>query len=58
MHPDGTLRDAPKYLFRNDLISNAKALENLPPENARWVVDNIAAIRCVKPKDTYKAWIK
>ena len=58
VYPDGTLRDAPKYLFRNDLISNAKALENLPPENARWIIDNMAAIRCVKPKDTYRAWIK
>ena len=58
MCPDGTLRDTPKYLFRNDLISNAKALENLPPKNARWIVDNMAAIRCVKPRDTYKAWIK
>ena len=58
VYPDGTLRDAPKYLFRNDLISNAKALENLPAENARWIVDNMVAIRCVKPKDTYRAWIK
>ena len=58
MCPDGTLRDALKYLFRNDLISNTKALENLPPENARWIVDNMAAIRRVKPKDTYRTWIK
>ena len=53
-NPDGTLREAPKYLFRNDLIANAKALENVPPINARWIVDNMAAIRCVKPKDTYR----
>ena len=45
-------------MFPNDLIANAKALENVPPINARWIVDNMAAIRCVKPKDTYRTWIK
>ena len=57
-NPDGTLRQAPKYMFRNDLIANSEALENSPPYNARWIVDNMAAVRCVKPEDTYKTWIK
>ena len=57
-NPDGMLRDAPKYLFRSDFEVNVKALEYLPPEDARWIVDNMAAIRCVKQKDTYRAWLK
>ena len=52
--PDGQLRTAPKYLFRNDIISNANAIETNPPKNARWIIDGMALMRAVKCKKTYK----
>ena len=39
------------------MIANAKATENTPPLNARWIVDNMAIMRVVKPKKTYKQWL-
>ena len=53
----GTLRQAPKYFFRNDIMANAKAVESTHPQNARWIVDTMATVRIVKPKKIYKKWM-
>ena len=50
-NPDGFLRSAPKNLFRNELIALAKATESKPPENARWIVDNMAVLRYSEAKE-------
>ena len=55
--PGGEIRQAPKHLLRNHIIEEANAITNVYPENARWLIDGIAAMRCVKARDTYKEWL-
>eukprot|EP00794_Sanderia_malayensis_P001642 gene1642-1825_t len=56
--PGGELRQAPKHLLRNDIIEEANDITNVCPENARWLIDGIAAMRCVKARETYKEWLR
>ena len=55
--PGGELRQAPKHVLRNHIIEEANAISNACPENARWLVDAMAAMRCVKARATYKEWL-
>ncbi len=55
--PEGNIRQAPKHLFRNFLIEESKALTNIIPTNARWLIDGMAVMRTVKPKQTYGEWM-
>ena len=43
-NPDRSSRSAPKNLFQNDLIANEKTNESKPPDNARWIVHNMAIL--------------
>ena len=56
--PTGELRQAPKHLFRNELFESAKASQDAPPLKARWIVDNMALVRAMKPKKTIAEWMK
>ena len=55
--PEGSIRQAPKHTFRNFLIEESKSLTKVLPTNARWLIDGMAALRSVTPKDTYKEWL-
>ena len=54
---EGSLRQADKASFRNTLIEEANASQRLIPEGASWLVDGMATIRSLKPKETYEDWI-
>ena len=55
--PGGELRQAPKHVLRIHIIEEANGISNACPENARWLVDGMAAMRCVKARATYKEWL-
>ena len=55
--PGGELRQAPKHVLRNHIIEEANAISIACPENARWLVDGMAAMRCVKARASYKEWL-
>ena len=55
--PERRIHQGPKHTFRNFLIDEAKSLTNILPTNARWLIDGMAALPSVKPKETYKQWL-
>ena len=55
--PEGTLRPASKQLLRNFIIEQSKAAAHECPQNARWLIDGMAAMRSIKPKPTYREWL-
>ena len=56
--PEGNLRQSEKASFRNFLISKCDGPFSIPPKNAAWFVDGLAAVRTLKPKKTYREWLK
>eukprot|EP00794_Sanderia_malayensis_P015391 gene15391-biopygen12814 len=56
--PDATLRQSEKASLRNFLINDSSAFTDQLPKNAHWLVDGMAAVRSLKPKETYSEWIK
>ena len=56
--PDSTLRSSAKSVLRNFLIDESGALVTNAPKHCDWLVDRMAAVRAVKPRRTYKEWIK
>jgi hypothetical protein len=55
--PEGTLRPASKHLLRNFIIEQSEAAAHECPQNARWLIDWMAAMRSIKPKLTYREWL-
>ena len=55
--PEGGLRQSDKASLRNYLNDGASATSKVIPQNAAWFVDGLAAIRSLKPKDTFEEWI-
>ena len=56
--PEGNLRQSEKASFRNFFISKCDGPFSIPPKNAAWFVDGLAAVRTLKPKKTYREWLK
>ena len=56
--PDGTLRASCKATLRNYLIDECCAEVRKVPNNCDWIVDGMAAIRSVVPRQTYRQYIK
>ena len=54
---DSSLRQGPKHL-RNYLVDQIKASERHSPQKALWIVDTMAVMRCIKPKNSYKARLR
>ena len=54
--PDEKLRPAKKHLLRNYIIADAYALTHECPQNARLLIDEMAAMRSIKQKATYRDW--
>ena len=57
-NPDNTLRQTDKSCFRNMLILESNAMEKEVPKNASWFIDEMAAVRTIKPKKVYKDWLQ
>ena len=55
-NPDGTLRQGDKASFRNILIENSASSSKVIPKGCAWLIDGMAAIRALKPQETYKAF--
>ena len=55
--PEGELRQSDKASLRNFLNDEASAASKCVPQKAVWFVDGLAAIRSLKPKDTFEEWI-
>ena len=55
--PEGELRQSDKASLRNFLNDEASATSKCVPQKAAWFVDGLAAIRSLKPKDTFEEWI-
>ena len=51
--PEGNIRQSPKHTFRNYIVEESKSVTKAAPTNARWLIDGMAALRTVEPKDTY-----
>ena len=47
------LRQSDKASFRNSLINEANSDCTDVPKNCTWLIDGMAAVRSLKPKDTY-----
>lgn len=56
--PDATLCQSDKASLQNFLISESGAFTDQLPKNAHWLVDGMAAVRSLKPRETYAEWIK
>ena len=54
--PDLTLRQNPKYHFRNYLIDGSKAFESTQLNEGRWIIDTMSGMRAIRVKKTYKEW--
>ena len=46
----------PSTHSETNIIEESDAVTNVCPANARWLVDGMAAMRSVKPRETYKEW--
>ena len=55
--PDSGLRQTDKASLRNFLQDEANATTKNVPRCAGWFVDGLAAVRSLKPKETYGEWI-
>ena len=55
--PDGELRQSDKASLRNFLNNEAGATSKIIPKKAAWFVDGMAAVRSLKPKETFEEWI-
>ena len=40
------------------LILESNAMEKEVPKNASWFIDEMAAVRTIKPKKVYKDWLQ
>ncbi len=56
--PDAMLRQSEKASLRNFLVNDSSAFTDQLAKNAHWLVDGMAAVRSLKPKETYSEWIK
>ena len=54
--PDGDLRQGSKASLRNHLIEESDALTNEPAVRAMWLVDDMAAVRSLPRKETWKEY--
>ena len=54
---DSTLRQSEKASLQRFLVNESQCVKSVPPQNAVWIVDGMAAVRSLKPKPTYRAWM-
>ena len=55
---DSTLRQSDKATLQRFLLEESQCIKDMPPKPAVWIVDGTAAVRSLKPKPTYRAWMK
>ena len=56
--PDGDLRQGSKAALRNHLIEEANASTKQPEMGAFWIVDGMAVVRTIPPKNTWGEYAK
>ena len=53
---DGTLWPSQKHLLRMYIVAQSEATTKECPQNARWLIDGVAAMRSLKPNMTCCDW--
>lgn len=56
--PDGTLWHGCRSILRNTLFEESNALTDTTLTNARWLVDGMATMWALKPKNSYLEWLQ
>ena len=56
--PKAELYQSDKAGFRNFIIQESDSSSTIHPLNAKWIIDGMAAVQSVKPKETYEEWFK
>ncbi|CAM1319293.1 Uncharacterised protein r2_g2746 [Pycnogonum litorale] len=54
---DSTLRQSDKATLQRFLLEESQCIKDKPSKSAVWIVDGMAAVRSLKPKTTYRAWM-
>ncbi len=51
---DSTLRQSDKVTLQRFLLEESQCIKDVPPKSAVWIVDGMAAVRCLKPNQCNK----
>ena len=55
---ESTLRQTNKASLRNYLMNKSGSISEDTPKYCSWFIDGLAAIRSLRPKKTYREWLK